>query len=57
MYPSAVCSLVHFPSNSILSVLTDFMNAQYFAEITLGTPPQSVRHIALSSFPSLLTRS
>ena len=57
MFPSAVRSLVHFPSNTILSVLTDFMNAQYFAEITLGTPPQSVRHIALSSSPSLLTRS
>lgn len=30
----------------------DFMNAQYFSEITLGTPPQSVRlgHI-ISSFP------
>jgi saccharopepsin len=25
-------------------VLLDFMNAQYYTEITLGTPPQTVRH-------------
>ena len=34
---------------------SDFMNAQYFAEISLGTPPQPVSYFRFASAPGVLT--
>lgn len=43
-FPLPVCDITRHAVATHRYPRPDFMNAQYFTEITLGTPPQSVCH-------------
>lgn len=53
MFPSLVCLPLSLFYNTFI-LLADFMNAQYYTEISLGTPPQNFKVILDTGFVSLL---